>query len=88
MGRMLPGLVANAGFASVEIETRLFVDLDLGEGSYARDYLGWLVDLAPALCVSRDEAARWISDLAAAAAEGRFFFGLPWVGAICRKASC
>jgi SAM-dependent methyltransferase len=87
MGRMIPGLVAEAGFASVEVETRLFVDLDLGEGSYARDYLGWLIDLAPTLGVSRDIAATWASDLASAATEGRFFFGLPWVGAICRKAN-
>ena len=86
MGRMLPGLAANAGFASVEIEARLFVDLDLGEGSYARDYLGWLVELAPTLGVSPDDAARWASNLATAAAERRFFFGLPWVCAICRKA--
>ena len=86
MGRMLPGLVANAGFASVEIETRMFVDLDLGEGSYARGYLDGLVALAPALGVSRDAVARWASDLAMDATAARFFFGLPWVGAICRKA--
>lgn len=87
MGRMLPGLVARANFASVEIEARLFVDLDLNEGSYARDYVGWLVALAPALGVSRDAAKCWASSLATAATEGRFFFGLPWVGAICRKAN-
>lgn len=87
MGRMLPGLVAKAGFASVEVEASLFVDLDLGKGSYARDYVGWLVDLAPALGVSRDATAGWASDLATAVTEGRFFFGLPWVGAICRKAN-
>ena len=87
MGRMLPGLVAHAGFASVEIEARLFVDLDLGEGSYARDYVGWVVELAPTLGIPRDETERWASGLARAADERRFFFGLPWIGAVCRKAS-
>ena len=85
MGRMIPGLVANAGFASVEIETRLFVDLDLGKVSYARDYLSWLVELAPALGVSLGVAAQWMARLESDADAGRFFFGLPWVGAICRK---
>ena len=56
MGRMIPGLLARADFASVEIETRMFVDLDLAEGSYAGDYVGWLVDLAPALGIDANEA--------------------------------
>jgi hypothetical protein len=83
---MIPGLVASAGFASIEIETRIYVDLDLGDGSYARDYVGWLVELAPDLAVSREAAVAWASNLQTAAAKGRFFFGLPWVGAVCRKA--
>lgn len=86
MGRLIPGLVANAGFASIELETRIFVDLDLAEGSYARDYVGWLVDTAPTLGVARDEVANWRLGLEAACSEGRFFFGLPWVAAICRGA--
>jgi len=88
MGRMIPGLVANAGFASVEIETRLFVDLDLDERSYARTYVRGLLELASAMGFDRDEVACWASGLESAAVQGRFFFGLPWVGAICRKATC
>jgi len=87
MGRMIPGLVANAGFASVEIESRLFVDLDLGENSYAVHYLSWLVELAPSLGVDREAASQWAARLKMDAETGRFFFGLPWVGAICRKSS-
>lgn len=85
MGRLLPGLVASAGFASVEIEARLFVDLDLSPGSYAGDYVRWLADIAPKLGISDEDAARWAGRLAANAAEGRFFFALPWIGAVCRK---
>lgn len=85
MGRLLPGLVANAGFATVEIEARLFIDLDLSPGSYAGDYVRWLVDLAPELGVSGEDVARWAGRLAADAAAGRFFFALPWIGAVCRK---
>jgi SAM-dependent methyltransferase len=86
MGRMIPGLVANAGFASIEIETRLFVDLTLDEGSYARMFLAGLVDLSARMGCERDEVMLWSAGLEAAAAQGRFFFALPWVGAICRKA--
>ena len=86
MGRMIPGLVSNASFASVEIETAMFVDLDLDEGSYAGVYLGSLTAVAPAIGVSSDEMQRWTASLKKAASEGRFFFGLPWVAAICRKA--
>ncbi|SCM76758.1 conserved hypothetical protein [uncultured Pleomorphomonas sp.] len=85
MGRLLPGLVANAGFASVNIEAKLFVDLDLSPGTYAGDYVDWLVDLAPTVGVSAEDIARWTSRLSVDAAEGRFFFALPWIGAICRK---
>ena len=86
MERMIPGLVANASFASVEIETAMFVDLDLDEGSYAGVYLECLAAVAPAISVSNDEMERWTESLKKAASEGRFFFGLPWVAAICRKA--
>lgn len=86
MGRMISGLVANAGFLSVEVETAMFVDLDLEDGSYARDYVSWLADLAPAIGVEPAQAANWRASLGKAAAEGQFFFGLPWVAAICRKA--
>jgi SAM-dependent methyltransferase len=85
MGRMIPGLV-RSGFSEVEIETSMYVDLDLGDRSYARDYLGWLRELAPTIGVPSSDVAHWIADLEAASAEGRFFFGLPWIGAICRKA--
>lgn len=85
MGRMLPGLVASTGFDTVEIDTRIFVDLDLTEGSYARIYVDGVVALAPSFGVELDDAKRWATELMEAAAQGRFFFGLPWVGAICRK---
>lgn len=85
MGRMIPALVANVGFATVEIETKMFVDLNLDEGSYARDYVGWLADLAPALGIERDQVERWATSLEKAAAQERFFFGLPWVAAVCVK---
>lgn len=85
MGRLLPGLVAAAGYVSVEIEASLFVDLDLSPGSYAGDYIGWLTDLAPELGISHDEVTRWADRLAADVAAGRFFFALPWIGVVCRK---
>ncbi|WP_026790849.1 methyltransferase domain-containing protein [Pleomorphomonas oryzae] len=85
MGRLLPGLVANAGFASVELEAKLFVDFDLSPGSYAGDYVRWLADLAPELGISDEDVAHWAGRLAADVAEGRFFFALPWIGAVCRK---
>lgn len=86
MGRLIPGLVSNASFASVEIETAMFVDLDLGEGSYAGVYLECLAAVAPAIGVSKDEMERWTASLKKAASESRFFFGLSWIAAICRKA--
>jgi ubiquinone/menaquinone biosynthesis C-methylase UbiE len=86
MGRMIPGLVAKAGFASIEIETKLFVDLTLDEGSYARTFIAGLIELSARMGFGREEVMLWSAGLEAAAAEGRFFFGLPWVGAICRKA--
>ena len=82
---MVPALAASAGFTSVEIETRMFVDINLDEGSYARDYVGWLTDLAPALAIERHQMDCWTASLEKAAAEGRFFFGLPWVAAVCIK---
>jgi len=85
MGRLLPGLAVDAGFETVEVETRIFVDLDLAEGSYAHIYVGGVVALAPAFGVHQDEAKRWAAELVESATHGRFFFGLPWVGAICRK---
>lgn len=85
MGRLLPGLVASAGFASVNIEAKLFVDLDLSPGTYAGDYVDWLVDLAPTIGVSVEGIACWSSRLSVDAAEGRFFFALPWIGVVCRK---
>ena len=85
MGRLLPGLVAAADFQEIRIEAHLFVDLDLRQGSYARDYIGWLVAMAPVLGFDRGEVSRWADRLERDAEEGRFFFGLPWVGALCRK---
>ncbi|WP_370675388.1 methyltransferase domain-containing protein [Pleomorphomonas sp. PLEO] len=85
MGRLLPGLVTNAGFASVNIEARLFVDFDLSPGTYAGDYIRWLVDLAPDLGISDEDVSHWASRLTADVAQGRFFFALPWIGAVCRK---
>lgn len=87
MGRMIPGLLAKGGFATVNIETNLFVDLDLSAGSYARDYLAWVVNLASDIGFERSEVTAWVSSLEAASAENRFFFGLPWVAAICQKAA-
>ncbi|MBV9017976.1 MAG: methyltransferase domain-containing protein [Alphaproteobacteria bacterium] len=87
MGRMIPGLVTQAGFAAIEIETKLFVDLNLNEGTYARSYVKWLIDLAPEMGFDRNEVRGWASALETAASDGQFFFGLPWVGAICRKPS-
>jgi len=66
MGRMIPGLVASGGIVSVEIETRMFVDLDLTAGSYAGDYVGWLVETAPALGIAPEEVANWRAALEAA----------------------
>jgi SAM-dependent methyltransferase len=87
MGRMIPGLVVDAGFASVEIETRMIVDLGLEKSSYARGYLDSLVELAPRFGVSSGEVSHWRAKLEADAIEGRFYFGLPWVAAICCKAT-
>ena len=86
MGRMIPGLVSNTSFGSVELETAMFVDLNLDEGSYAGVYVGCLTAVAPAIGVSKDEMERWLASLRKAASEGRFFFGLPWIAAVCRKA--
>ena len=88
MGRLLPGLVSAADFAETRIEAQLFIDLDFRQGSYARDYIGWLVSMAPALGFDQDEVSRWADRLRRGAEEGRFFFGLPWIGAFCRKREC
>lgn len=85
MGRLLPGLIASAGFERVEIETRVFTDLDLNEGSYALGYVGSVVVLAPAMGVDRGQAEHWAQELYSAASKGHFFFALPWVAAICRR---
>jgi SAM-dependent methyltransferase len=87
MGRLLPGLVADAGFKTIEIHTRIFADLDLSEGSYARIYVGGIIALAPAFGVDRGDAQRWADELLDAAMRGHFFFALPWIGAICWKAA-
>ena len=49
--------------------------------------MSWLVNLAPAIGVGLGEAERWVAVLEIAAAEGRFFFTLPWAAAICSKAN-
>lgn len=84
MGRLLPGLVASAGFERVEIETRMLTDLDLNDGSYALGYVGSVVALAQAMGGDQAEAEHWAQELYAATLKGRFFFALPWVAAICR----
>lgn len=85
MGRLIPGLIADAGFMSVEIETAMFVDLDLEKTSYARGYVDSLVELAPRLGVSSEDAKRWRAKREADVAGGRFYFGLPWIAAICTR---
>jgi SAM-dependent methyltransferase len=67
MGRMIPGLVAQVSFATVEIEARLFVELNLDEATYARGYIEGIIDLAPAMGFDRDEVRRWASALETAA---------------------
>jgi SAM-dependent methyltransferase len=86
MGRLLPGLVAGEDFETIEIETRISTDLDLSEASYARTYVAGVVALAPTFGIGQDEAQRWAQELTHAAVRGQFFFALPWVAAICRKA--
>lgn len=85
MGRMIPALAASGNFASVEIETHLFVDLHTSMGSYARDYLSWVEELSTQIGIEQETMTKWLEGLQASATHGRFFFGLPWMCAVCQK---
>ncbi|GAN79519.1 hypothetical protein [Acidocella aminolytica] len=60
----------------VEIETGIFVDLDLAEGLCARVYVRNVPALAPDFSVEPGEAQRWAAALVEADKQNHSFFGL------------
>jgi SAM-dependent methyltransferase len=85
MGRLLPGLFAGSRFAGTHTETLLFVDLELADGTYARQHLGDIVRLSQHYGVAADEAQRWLADLQGRSDAGTFYYALPWTYVLARR---
>jgi len=78
MGRKLPGIFAESRFRTVRTETRLLVDLELGDSSYARNYLTQIQSVAEKFGVSKTELERWLNDLNDLNSVANFYFAIPW----------
>jgi SAM-dependent methyltransferase len=85
MGRRLPGLCAQAAFADTATETVLFVDLTLGEGTYAKRHIDNIVHLSGRFGIDEAVAKKWQHDLETRSTAGTFYYGLPWTYVVARR---
>jgi ubiquinone/menaquinone biosynthesis C-methylase UbiE len=85
MGRRLPGLVAKVGFTFVEIEMKVYVELNMKSHTYAAAYVKWLEETLVPTSISQNNFLRWRNDLEESVRQEKFFFALPWVGVKCMK---
>jgi ubiquinone/menaquinone biosynthesis C-methylase UbiE len=76
IGRRLPGLFANAGFAEVVAQPLLLTD----QGMTDRVWLDWLIERADRALedamITRDEHSAWTDGLNEAVPAGKFFFAV------------
>jgi SAM-dependent methyltransferase len=84
IGRELPGLAREAGFARVRVEVYTLVEDEFRPGQYAWDMIEtmrrWFL-ARPA--VSKERFALWVTEIEAASAAGRFFFAVNRVICVC-----
>ena len=84
IGRELPGLAREAGFARVRVEVYTLVEEELRPGRYVWDVVETMREWFLARpAVAEERFARWVAEMEAATAAGRFFYAVNRVICVC-----
>ncbi len=79
IGRKLPALTRSSSFSRMTTETRQFVDLSFGEGTYARSYCQDAAHAALRAGISKNDTREWLCELEEKDQQGSFYFSVPWI---------